>query len=150
MSGRFAESGCSIPIKCGGRKVADSLRREMSRDEAVDVLLPKPLDLDQRLLKCEHETIKQALAQTDGSVVHAAPLIGRTYQGLSHMIEAKHPDLLTKRTPIRHRPRKRVRPRSTAPVKFSKAINACASILRRDSESAHLQAECRSRAVVVV
>jgi hypothetical protein len=75
----------------------------MSRDEAVDVLLPKPLDLDQRLLECEHETIKEALAQTDGSVAQAAPLIGRSYQGLSHMIEAKHPDLLTKRTPIRRR-----------------------------------------------
>ena len=93
-------------LSAAGGKLADSLRREMSRDEAVDVLLPKPLDLDQRLLKCEHETIKEALAQTDGSVVHAAPLIGRTYQGLSHMIATKHPDLLTKRTPIRRRSRK--------------------------------------------
>jgi tetratricopeptide (TPR) repeat protein len=89
-------------------KLADSLCREMSRDKAGDVLLTKPLDLDQRLLKCEHETIKQALAQTDGSVVHAAPLIGRTYQGLSHMIENRHPDLLNERTPIhRRRPRKK-------------------------------------------
>jgi tetratricopeptide (TPR) repeat protein len=90
-------------LSAAGGKLADSLRRKMSRDEAVDVLLPKPLDLDQRLLECEHETIKEALAQTDGSVAQAAPLIGRSYQGLSHMIEAKHPDLLTKRTPIRRR-----------------------------------------------
>jgi tetratricopeptide (TPR) repeat protein len=95
-------------LSAAGGKLADSLCKEMSRDEAVDVLLPKPLDLDQRLLECEHETIKQALAQTDGSVVHAAPLIGRTYQGLSHMIETKHPDLLKTRTPIRRRkPRKK-------------------------------------------
>jgi tetratricopeptide (TPR) repeat protein len=94
-------------LSAAGGKLADSLRREMSRDEAVDVLLPKPLDLDQRLLECEHETIKQALAQTEGSVVHAAPLIGRTYQGLSHMIETKHPDLLKKRTPIRRRRRRK-------------------------------------------
>jgi hypothetical protein len=94
-------------LNAAGGKLADSLCREMSRDEAVDVLLPKPLDLDQRLLKCEHETIQQALAQTDGSVVHAADLIGRTYQGLSHMIEAKHPDLLDKRTPIRRRRQKK-------------------------------------------
>jgi tetratricopeptide (TPR) repeat protein len=86
-------------------KLADSLCREMSRDEAVDVLLTKPLDLDQRLMKCEHETIKQALAQTDGSVAQAALLIGRSYQGLSHMIEKRHPDLLTKRTPIHRRRR---------------------------------------------
>src|SRR5689334_119843 len=94
-------------LNAAGGKLADSLCKEMSRDEAVDVLLPKPLDLDQRLLECEHETIKQALAQTDGSVAQAAPLIGRSYQGLSHMIEAKHPDLLTKRTPIRRRRRKK-------------------------------------------
>jgi hypothetical protein len=84
----------------------------MSRDEAVEVLLTKPLDLDQRLLKCEHETIKQALAQTDGSVVHAAPLIGRTYQGLSHMIENRHPDLLNERTPIHRRKRRKKASRS--------------------------------------
>jgi len=90
-------------LSAAGGKLADSLSKEMSRDEAVDVLLPKPLNLDQRLLECEHETIKQALAQTDGSVVHAAPLIGRTYQGLSHMIENRHPDLLNERTPIHRR-----------------------------------------------
>jgi tetratricopeptide (TPR) repeat protein len=94
-------------LSAAGGKLADSLCKEMSRDQAVDVLLPKPLDLDQRLLECEHETIKQALAQTDGSVVHAAPLIGRTYQGLSHMIETKHPDLLNRRTPIRRRQRRK-------------------------------------------
>ena len=94
-------------LSAAGGKLADSLCKEMSRDQAVDVLLPKPLDLDQRLLECEHETIKQALAQTDGSVVHAAPLIGRTYQGLSHMIETKHPDLLKTRTPIRRRQRRK-------------------------------------------
>jgi tetratricopeptide (TPR) repeat protein len=90
-------------LNAASGKLADSLCREMSRDEAVDVLLTKPLDLDQRLLKCEHETIKEALAQTDGSVAQAAPLIGRSYQGLAHMIEKRHPDLLTKRTPIHRR-----------------------------------------------
>jgi len=94
-------------LSAAGGKLADSLCREMSRDEAVDVLLTKPLDLDQKLLKCEHETIKQALAQTDGSVAQAAPLIGRSYQGLAHMIEKRHPDLLDDRTPIRRRRRKK-------------------------------------------
>ena len=92
-----------LRLNAAAGKLAASVRRELSRDEAVDVLLTKPLDLDQRLLECEHETIKQALAQTDGSVAHAAPLIGRTYQGLAHMIENKHPDLLKKRTPVRRR-----------------------------------------------
>ena len=94
-------------LSAAGGKLADCLCREMSRDEAVDMLLTESLDLDQRLLKCEHETIKEALAQTDGSVAHAAPLIGRTYQGLAHMIESKHPDLLKKRSPIRRRSQKK-------------------------------------------
>lgn len=94
-------------LSAAGGKLADSLCREMSRDEAVDALLTKPLDLDQRLLECEHETIKQALVQTDGSVAQAAPLIGRTYQGLAHMIESKHPDLIPVRTPVKRRPRRK-------------------------------------------
>ncbi len=94
-------------LSAAGGKLADSLCREMSRDEAVDVLLTRPLDLDQRLLRCEHETIKQALAQTDGSVAQAAPLIGRTHQGLAYMIEKRHPDLLDERTPIHRRQRRK-------------------------------------------
>ena len=94
-------------LSAAGGKLADSLCREISSDEAVDVLLTTSLNLDQRLLKCEHETIKEALAQTDGSVAHAAPLIGRTCQGLTHMIETKHPDLLNNRTTIRRRGRRR-------------------------------------------
>lgn len=99
-------------LNAASGKLADSLCREMSRDEAVDVLLTKPLDLDQRLLECEHKTIKEALAQTDGSVAQAAPLIGRSYQGLAHMIEKRHPDLLTKRTPIHRRRGRKKRSRS--------------------------------------
>jgi tetratricopeptide (TPR) repeat protein len=94
-------------------KLAASVHRELSGDEAVDILLTKPLDLDQTLLQYEHELIKKALAQADGSVTHAAPLLGKTYQGLAHMIAAKHPDLLKKRTPVRRRPRKQ---RSKSPA----------------------------------
>jgi tetratricopeptide (TPR) repeat protein len=101
-------------LSAAGGKIADSLCREMPRDEAVDALLTMPLDLDQRLLECEHETIKQALAQTDGSVAQAAPLIGRTHQGLAYMIENKHPDLIPVRTPVkRRRPRKKIKATKT-------------------------------------
>ena len=93
-------------LNAAAGKLAASVRRELSRDEAVHILLTKPCDLDQKLLEYEHELIKQALAQADGSVTHAAPLLGRTYQGLAHMIANKHPDLLKKRTPVRRRPRK--------------------------------------------
>lgn len=101
-------------LSAAAGKLAVSLRREMSRDEAVDVLLTKPLDLDQmlreheqKLREYEHELIKQALLQADGSVVHAARLIGRSYQGVTWLIANKYPDLLKKRTPVRRRQRRK-------------------------------------------
>ncbi|HEU4712228.1 MAG TPA: helix-turn-helix domain-containing protein [Pyrinomonadaceae bacterium] len=87
-------------------KLAASLRGELSTDEALAVLLTKPGDLQKKLLKYEHELIKQALAQSDGAVTHAADLLGMTYQGLAYIIETRHRDLLKARTPIRRRPRK--------------------------------------------
>ena len=103
-------------LSAAGGKLAVSLRREMSRDEAVDVLLTKPLDLDQtlreyeqKLRDAEHDLIKEALIQAEGSVVHAARLMGRSYQGVTWLIANKYPDLLKKRTPIRRRPRKNIK-----------------------------------------
>jgi tetratricopeptide (TPR) repeat protein len=85
-------------------KLAASVRRELSRDEAVDLLLTKPYHIDQKLLEYEHDLIKQALIQSDGKVSHAAKLVGKSYQGLAKMIETKHPDLVIARTPVRRRP----------------------------------------------
>jgi len=102
-------------LSAAAGKLAESLRREMSRDEAVDVLLTKPLDLsemlgeyEQKLRDAEHDLIKQALVQADGSVVHAARLIGRSYQGVTWLIANKYTDLLKMRTPIRRRARKKI------------------------------------------
>lgn len=96
-----------LRLNAAAGKLAASVRRELSRDEAVDLLLTKPYDIDQKLLEYEHDLIKQALAQSDGKVSHAARLVGKSYQGLAKMIETKHPDLIKKRTPVRRRPRKR-------------------------------------------
>lgn len=96
-------------LNAAAGKLAAIVRRELSRDEAVDILLTKPFDLDQKLLEYEHDLIKQALTQSDGKITHAAKLLGRTYQGLAHMIETKHPDLIEKRTPVRRRPPRRNR-----------------------------------------
>jgi DNA-binding NtrC family response regulator len=93
-------------LNAAAGKLAASVRRELSRDEAVEILLAKPHDLDQKLLEYEHELIKQALIQSDGKITHAAKLLGRTYQGLAHMIETKHPDLIPLRTPVRRRSRR--------------------------------------------
>ena len=81
-------------LNAAAGKLAATVRRELSRDEAVDLLLTKPFDIDQRLLEYEHDLIKQALIQSDGKVINAANLVGKSYQGLAKMIETKHPDLI--------------------------------------------------------
>jgi tetratricopeptide (TPR) repeat protein len=93
-------------LNAAAGKLAASVRRELSRDEAVDRLLTKPYDIDQKLLEYEHDLIKQALIQSDGKVSNAAKLLGKSYQGLAKMIATKHPDLIPLRTPVRRRSRR--------------------------------------------
>lgn len=57
----------------------------------------------------EHNLIKAALEQTNGSVTHAARNLGISYQSLNYMLRTRYRDLLEVRTPVRPRPRKNVR-----------------------------------------
>jgi len=62
--------------------------------------------LNEQIQSFEHELIKRALESAQGSVTHAARSLGMSYQALSYMLETRHKDLLTQRTPARRRPRK--------------------------------------------
>ena len=57
----------------------------------------------------EHNLIKVALEQTNGSVTHAARNLGISYQSLNYMLRTRYKDLLDVRTPVRPRPRKSAR-----------------------------------------
>jgi DNA-binding NtrC family response regulator len=87
-------------------RLASSVRGELRPEQATEVLLSKPSDLTQGRLDAEREMIRQALAQANGSVTHAARLLSLSYQGLAYIIESRHSDLLKERTPIRRRQRK--------------------------------------------
>lgn len=87
-------------------KVVASLQANLSAEEAEEALLTKPTALEDRMLKYEKIQIKQALAQANGSVTHAARLLGTSYQALGYMIQFRHKDLLKVRTPIRRRSKK--------------------------------------------
>jgi tetratricopeptide (TPR) repeat protein len=87
-------------------KLASSVRGELSAEQATEALLSKPSDLTKGRLDAEREMIRQALAQANGSVTHAAPLLGLSYQGLAYIIQSRHKDLLKARTPVRPRHRK--------------------------------------------
>jgi DNA-binding NtrC family response regulator len=88
-------------------KVTASVSVELSTEEATEILLTKPCDLQERILKYEGALIKEALAQANGRVTHAASLLGMSYQALCYIIEARHKNLLKERSPVRRRrPRK--------------------------------------------
>ena len=87
-------------------RVTASVPGELSAEEATEILLTKPRDFQERMLKYEGALIKQALAQANGRVTHAASLLGMSYQALCYIIEARHEDLLKERSPVRRRARK--------------------------------------------
>jgi len=52
----------------------------------------------------EHELIKHAFENAEGSLTRAANNLGISYQELHYMLQTRHKDLLKYRTPVRRRP----------------------------------------------
>jgi len=59
--------------------------------------------LDTEVLRYEGILIRQALQISDGSVTRAARLLGVTHQGLAFILNGRHSDLLSIRTPVKRR-----------------------------------------------
>jgi transcriptional regulator with PAS, ATPase and Fis domain len=87
-------------------KVVSALGSSLSAEAANEILLTKSPHLQQAVLKYERSLIKDALAKVNGSVTHAASLLGLSHQGLAYVIDSRHKELLTKRSPVRRRGRK--------------------------------------------
>lgn len=87
-------------------KVFAGIQTSLSAEEAMTIVLTKSKGLENRMLKYENALIKQALVQANGSVTHAASLLGMSYQALCYVLDSRHKDLIKFRTPIRHRTRK--------------------------------------------
>lgn len=98
-----------IKLRLGdaAERLTASIRIELSAEEATEILLTEPGSFEEKLLKYEGLLIKQALAQVNGSVTHAASILGINYQSLAYIIESRHRDLLKERTPVRRRPRQK-------------------------------------------
>ncbi len=62
--------------------------------------------LSEQVRSLEHDLIKHALEEAQGSVTYAARNLGIPYQALTYMLRTRHKDLLIERTPVRPRPRK--------------------------------------------
>ncbi len=99
-----------LRLNGAARKVFARLQGEFNSEEATDAILNKPCDLQEKVLKFEAGLIRQALAQSNGSVTKAAALLGMSYQGLAYVIGSRHKDLLKERSPIRRRARRNREP----------------------------------------
>ena len=94
-------------FKAAGNRLAARLRTE-AQSNATQSLF-KLGDYKETMLEVEQELIRKALAEANGSVTYAAPLLGMTYPGLIYVIQRRHPGLLKERTPVRRRPRTALR-----------------------------------------
>lgn len=61
--------------------------------------------LDSEVLRYEGNLIRRALEESGGSVTRAARLLGVTHQGLAFILNGRHSDLLSIRTPVKRRRR---------------------------------------------
>ena len=87
-------------------KLVGVLSGELETDKANEIILSKPFDLQEMMLKYEGALIKKALTQSNGSVTHAASLLGMSYQALCYVLDSRHKNLLKERTPKRPRAKK--------------------------------------------
>lgn len=67
----------------------------------------KSKGLQADILAFERAKIQEALNQTDGKVTLAAALLKTSYQSLTYIINTRHQDLLTERSPVRRRAARR-------------------------------------------
>jgi tetratricopeptide (TPR) repeat protein len=95
-----------LRFKAAGKKLALELRSEPKAEGSTDLLFNKGCRLPEEVLRFERALISQTLAKVNGSVTHAARLLGVSYQRLGYILDTRHKDLLKERTPVRRRSRR--------------------------------------------
>ena len=96
----------SLRLRAAEKKLALRSRSEPKIGGTAEVLFNKRCHLGEEVLKFEGGLIKDTLAKVNGSVTHAAKLLGISYQRLAYVIESRHKDLIKERSPVRRRSRK--------------------------------------------
>jgi tetratricopeptide (TPR) repeat protein len=103
----------SLMIRLGecARRVLIATANEATTDSnaAVPVSLPPGFSLDAEVLRYEGNLIRKALEESGGSVTRAARMLGVTHQGLAFILNGRHSDLLSIRTPVKRRRRSIIR-----------------------------------------
>lgn len=98
--------------ECARRVLSASLEKEAGSsagDSATTPSLTPGLSLDAEVLRYEGNLIRRALEESGGSVTRAARMLGVTHQGLAFILNGRHSDLLSIRTPVKRRRRSIIR-----------------------------------------
>src|SRR5829696_1866257 len=80
-----------------------------SPSAAAAVTMEPGFSLDTEVLRYEGDLIRRALKESGGSITRAARLLGVTHQGLAFILNGRHSDLLSIRTPVKRRRRSIIR-----------------------------------------
>ena len=84
---------------------ADTTTSETQHPAVAGELSPGPFahdfSLESEVLRYEGTLIRKALEESGGSVTRAARLLGVTHQGLAFILNGRHSDLLSVRTPVK-------------------------------------------------
>ena len=80
-----------------------------TQTSADSVTMEPGFSLDTEVLRYEGDLIRRALKESGGSVTRAARLLGVTHQGLAFILNGRHSDLLSSRTPVKRRRRSIIR-----------------------------------------
>ena len=92
--------------ECARRVLSIALdNRQQATPAATEVALTPGFSLDTEVLRYEGILIRRALEESGGSVTRAARLLGVTHQGLAFILNGRHNDLLSIRSPVKRRRR---------------------------------------------
>jgi tetratricopeptide (TPR) repeat protein len=95
--------------ECARRVLSVALTDTHATTSAETVSLEPGFSLDSEVLRYEGNLIRRALEESGGSVTRAARLLGVTHQGLAFILNGRHNDLLSIRTPVKRRRRSIIR-----------------------------------------
>ena len=96
--------------ECARRVLAATGNQEVTASSSqTEVMMQPGFSLDTEVLRYEGSLIRKALEDSGGSVTRAARLLGVTHQGLAFILNGRHSDLLSIRTPVKRRRRSIIR-----------------------------------------
>lgn len=95
--------------QCARRVLSVNENEATSEGGAANITMKPGFSLDAEVLRYEGNLIRKALEESGGSVTRAARLLGVTHQGLAFILNGRHSDLLSIRTPVKRRRRSIIR-----------------------------------------